>query len=152
MTTMTAAAAAGEGSQVGRRRMGGGAGRPRRGFLRPGETRPPALRRGLGVVEGWDGPAHRRGHPPQFLDPGQQLGIGLDPHALLGAHLVVEVGGGEVVELGGVVGHGCGLGRSGEVPGFPSGSASSAASAARPREMRDRTVPAGIPSTSAISA
>ena len=120
----------------------------------PARQRPPALRGGLGVVRaGGTGRPTVCGRPRRSsLGPGQQLGIGLHPGALLVGHLVVEVGGGELVGARSGRRSWSGPWTVGGGSGFPSGSASSAASAARPREMRERTVPAGMSSTSAISA
>ncbi|GIU85962.1 MAG: hypothetical protein KatS3mg009_0477 [Acidimicrobiia bacterium] len=72
-----------------------------------------------------------------------------------GGQLAVELRAQQLVDLLGgqrrrsVVGHGVlRVGRRAPSAGFPSRSAN----AARPRAMRERTVPGGIPSTSAISA
>ena len=97
----------------------------------------------------------------QPRDPGQQRGIALDPARLLGRRLAVEVGGGELVEPACAGDRGSGrswagrcpwgrrYGRTGSGSRFPP---SEAASSERPRAIRDRTVPGGIPSASAISA
>ena len=90
------------------------------------------------------------------LDLGQRFGVTLDAGDLVGGGFTVEV---RAREGGEVVGHVGSFGRSESVSLFPSSgiggrssSRSRFASIARPRAIRDFTVPTGMSSTDAISA
>ncbi|GIU90260.1 MAG: hypothetical protein KatS3mg010_1359 [Acidimicrobiia bacterium] len=104
--------------------------------------------------------ARRGERGPAFVDAGRRVQRGahtLERQTEIGGgsrELAVELGAEELVDAVGrqgsrVGGHGVrGVGRSATSSRFPSASAS----AARPLAIRERTVPGGIPSTSAISA
>ena len=82
-----------------------------------------------------------------------ESGIGLDERQFVRGRLPVEGGAGDLVASSGVgvvVGHGRSLGRSSGASWFPS--SSSSARRARPRAIRDRTVPGARSRISAISA
>ena len=98
--------------------------------------------------------AQRGADLSERLDPGLERRVGRDAGRLLGRRGAVEVGGGELVEEG--VGHRSGpgslrsVGRRGSGAWFPG--SRSCASCARPRAIRERTVPGGMPRITAISA
>ena len=163
-TRATTAAATPTGARTARRRCrpGGGAvvdRRRRRPARCPSAATAAAMARVAGgVVDRADRRADGGGHPPERPHPAGDRRA-RRPGRLLGRGLAVEERAGELVELSVGVGHGAPgvVGRLTSMtldgPASPAGSAPSGGPGRpRPRAMRERTVPGGMPSTSAISA